>query len=190
MRYASLYIFAQNQEEIRESGYNSFPLPVARYTQVSGEIYGRGPAQWVLPAIKVLNEQKKTVLKQGHRVVDPVLLAHDDGNLGSFSLKPGALNAGGLNKDGKRMIDVLPTGNIAVGDKMMQMEKDVINDAFLITLFQILIDTPQMTATEVQVRYELMQRLLSPCDGLLEQLDERQAALLFVDLPCALWQIA
>jgi hypothetical protein len=33
----------------------------------SGETYGRGPAQWVLPAIKGLNEQKKTVLKQGHR---------------------------------------------------------------------------------------------------------------------------
>jgi hypothetical protein len=184
MRYASLYIFAQNQEEIRESGYNSFPLPVARYTQVSGEIYGRGPAQWVLPAIKVLNEQKKTVLKQGHRVVDPVLLAHDDGNLGSFSLKPGALNAGGLNKDGKRMIDVLPTGNIAVGDKMMQMEKDVINDAFLITLFQILIDTPQMTATEVLERAREKGMLIAPTAGRLQaeflgRMIERELDLLF-----------
>lgn len=184
MRYASLYIFVQNQEELRESGYNSFPLPVARYTQVSGEIYGRGPAQWVLPAIKVLNEQKKTVLKQGHRVVDPVLLAHDDGNLGSFSLKPGALNAGGLNKDGKRMVDVLPTGNIAVGDKMMQMEKDVINDAFLITLFQILIDTPQMTATEVLERAREKGMLIAPTAGRLQaeflgRLIERELDLLF-----------
>jgi len=184
LRYASLYIFVQNQEEIRESGYNSFPLPVARYTQVSGEIYGRGPAQWVLPAIKVLNEQKKTVLKQGHRVVDPVLLAHDDGNLGSFSLKPGALNPGGLNKDGKRMVDVLPTGNIAVGDKMMQMEKDVINDAFLITLFQILIDTPQMTATEVLERAREKGMLIAPTAGRLQaeflgRMIERELDLLF-----------
>jgi len=168
LRYASLYIFVQNQEEIRESGYNSFPLPVARYTQVSGEIYGRGPAQWVLPAIKVLNEQKKTVLKQGHRVVDPVLLAHDDGNLGSFSLKPGALNPGGLNKDGKRMVDVLPTGNIAAGQELMEMEKRVINDVFLVSVFQVLIErrgqTPP-TATEVLELAKEKGSLLSPTMG-------------------------
>ncbi len=122
----------------------------------------------MLPSIKILNEQKKTVLKQGHRIVDPVLLAHDDGNLGSFSLKAGALNPGGISKDGKRLIDVLPTGNIAVGDKMMDMEKSIINDAFLITLFQILIDTPQMTATEVLERAKEKGMLLAPTAGRLQ----------------------
>jgi hypothetical protein len=125
-KFASVYIFIRDEGLLREWGYDSFPYAVTRYTQASGETYGRGPAQWVLPAIKVLNEQKKTVLKQGHRIVDPVLLAHDDGNLGNFSLRAGALNAGGMSKDGKRLIDVLPTGNLTVGDKMMDMEKAII----------------------------------------------------------------
>ncbi len=167
-KWASLYIHVETQAVLREWGYDSFPFAVARYTQASGEDYGRGPAQWVLPAIKVLNEQKKTLLKQGHRIIDPVLLAHDDGNLGSFSLKAGALNAGGISKDGKRLIDVLPTGNLAVGDKMMELEKNVINDAFLITLFQILIDTPQMTATEVLERAREKGMLLAPTAGRLQ----------------------
>jgi hypothetical protein len=166
--WASLYILVETKELLREWGFDSFPYAIARYTQASGEVYGRGPAQWALPSIKVLNEQKKTVLKQGHRIVDPVLLAHDDGNLGNFSLKAGALNAGGINKDGKRLIDVLPTGNLAVGDKMMDMEKAVINDAFLITLFQILIDTPQMTATEVLERAREKGMLLAPTAGKLQ----------------------
>lgn len=184
MPFASLYIFKQSQDLMRESGFNSFPLPTARYTQASGEVYGRGPAQWVLPAIKVLNEEKKTVLKQGHRVVDPVLLAHDDGNLGVFSMKPGAFNTGTMSKDGKRLVDVLPTGNIAVGDKLMEMERSVINDAFLITLFQILIDTPQMTATEVLERSREKGMLIAPTAGRLQaeflgRLIERELDLMF-----------
>lgn len=170
MPFASFHMMESKADAglLRESGYMTFPYAIARYTQASGEVYGRGPAQWVLPSIKVLNEQKKVVLKQGHRIVDPVLLAHDDGNLASFSLKPGALNAGGINKDGKRLIDVLPTGNVAVGDKMMEMERAIINDAFLITLFQILIDTPQMTATEVLERAREKGMLLAPTAGRLQ----------------------
>lgn len=166
--FASLYIFVETQHLLREWGYDSFPYAIARYTQAPGETYGRGPAQWVLPAIKTLNEQKKTVLKQGHRVVDPVLLAHDDGNLGSFSLKAGALNAGGVSKEGRALIQPLPVGNIAVADKMMDMEKDIIKDAFLVTLFQILVETPQMTATEVLERAREKGMLLAPTAGRLQ----------------------
>ncbi len=165
MAFASVHIFIETQELLRESGYSSFPFANARYTQASGEVYGRGPAQFVLPAIKVLNEQKRTVLKQGHRTVDPVLLAHDDGQLAGFSMKSGALNAGGVNKDGKLLVHALPTGNLAIADKMMDMEKSVINDAFLVTLFQILVDTPQMTATEVLERAREKGMLLAPTAG-------------------------
>lgn len=166
--FASLYIAVSEQLLMREGGYDTFPFAVTRYTQAPGEVYGRGPTQWVLPSIKTLNQQKHDVLKQGHRVLDPVLLSHDDGNLGNFSLQAGKLNPGGLNKDGKRMIDVLPTGNLAVGEKMMDIEKAIINDAYLITLFQILIDTPQMTATEVLERAREKGMLLAPTAGRLQ----------------------
>ena len=163
--FASEYILVEKKHVLREWGYDTFPYAISRYTQSAGEVYGRGPAQWALPAIKTLNEQKKTILKQGHRQVDPVLLSHDDGTLGSFSLRAGALNPGGVNKDGKALVHVLPTGSLAVGDKMMEMEKAIIHDAFLITLFQILIDTPQMTATEVLERAREKGMLLAPTAG-------------------------
>lgn len=167
-KFASKYIFVQTKVELEDDGYFTFPYAIARYTQMSGEVYGRGPAQWVLPAIKTLNSQKKTVLKQGHRVVDPVLLAYDDGKLGSAQLRAGKLVPGGLNKDGKRMIDTLPTGNIAVGHEMMDIERNIIQDAFLITLFQILVDTPTMTATEVLERAREKGMLLAPTAGRLQ----------------------
>lgn len=168
MPFASVHILVESQTVVRESGYATFPFAIARYTQAPGELYGRGPAQWALPTIKVLNEEKKQVLKQGHRILDPVLLAHDDGNLGAFSLKAGALNPGGVSAEGRALIQPLPTGNIAVGYQMMDQEKAVINDVFLITLFQILIDTPQMTATEVLERAREKGMLLAPTAGRLQ----------------------
>jgi hypothetical protein len=118
-----------------------------------------------LPAIKVLNEQKRTVLKQGHRAVDPVLLTHDDGVLASMSLKPGSTVAGGVSPDGKVLVHPLPVGNLQLAKEMMEAERVTIQDAFLLTLFQILTETPQMTATEVLERAREKGALLSPTMG-------------------------
>jgi hypothetical protein len=165
MPFASYYVSEEGRITVQEGGYRSFPYAIGRYEQSPGEVYGRGPAMDVLPAIKVLNEEKKTMLKQGHRAVDPVLLAHDDGALSNFSMKPGALNGGAMTQDGKRLVDVLPTGNLAVGQEMMNDERALINDAFLVTLFQILVETPQMTATEVMERTREKGILLAPTVG-------------------------
>jgi hypothetical protein len=97
--------------------------------------------------------------------VDPVLLAHDDGVADTFSLRPGAINAGGVSADGKLLVHALPVGNLAVNEKMMDAEHMFIRDAFLLTLFQILVETPQMTATEVLERTREKGILLSPTMG-------------------------
>lgn len=165
MEISSCYILKEGRAILEEGGYTSFPYAISRYEQITGENYGRGPAADVLPAVKTLNEQKKTVLKQGHRSVDPVLLAHDDGVLDGFSMKPGALNTGGVSADGRPLVHALPVGNIAIGKDLMDDEKAVINDAFLVTLFQILLETPEMTATEVLERTREKGILLAPTVG-------------------------
>jgi len=166
--YASVYILRDKKHLLAEGGYSTFPYPIARYQQAPGEVYGRGPAQLVSPSIKVINQEKKDLLTQSERAVRPVLLSYDDGNLGSFTLRPGRLNAGGLNKDGKRMVDVLPHGNVNIALEMMELEQKVINDAFLITLFQILVETPRMTATEVLERAREKGMLIAPTTARLQ----------------------
>lgn len=164
-RYASYYLIRDTQVLLSEGGYRCMPYSTARYITAPGELYGRSPAMNVLPSINVLNEEKKTILKQGHRAVDPVLLAHDDGILDGFSLKPGAVNYGGVSADGRPLVHALPTGNVMIGKELMDDERLAINDAFLVTLFQILIQTPQMTATEVLERAREKGALLSPTMG-------------------------
>lgn len=165
MPFSSYYIEMQSKQMLSEGGYNTFPYAISRYEQAENEVYGRSPAMDVLPSIKTLNEQKKTLLKQGHRALDPVLLAYDDGVLDNFSMSPGALNAGGVTADGRPLVHALPTGNIAAGKETMDDERAVVNDAFLVTIFQILTETPAMTATEVLERTREKGILLAPTVG-------------------------
>lgn len=165
MEYASYYVSVEERRLVAEGGYTTFPYAISRYEQAPNEAYGRSPAMAVLPAIKTLNEQKKSLLKQAHRTVDPVLLAHDDGVVDGFNLEPGAINTGGVNKDGRMLVQPLPVGNVQVGKETMDDERAVINDTFLVTLFQILVETPEMTATEVLERSREKGILLAPTIG-------------------------
>jgi hypothetical protein len=131
-----------------ERGYSKFPYAVSRYDQTPGEVYGRGPAMLVLPALKTLNAQKVVFLKQGHRAGDPVLLMADDGLVG-MDMRPGAQNKGGVTADGKPLVHTLPTGDIKITIEMMQEERGIVDDVFLVSLFKVLSEHPDMTATQV-----------------------------------------
>jgi hypothetical protein len=163
--FRSAYVLVSERQLLQLGGYDNFPYAISRYVTAPGEVYGRSPAMTALPAVKTLNEQKRAVLKQGHRITDPVLLAHDDQTLDAFDLTPGAVNPGGVNAQGQRLVQALETGNLAAGIEMMNEERAIINDVFLVSLFQILTDNPQMTATEVLERTREKGMLLSPTMG-------------------------
>lgn len=164
MAWASTYVCVEGLSILEEGGYNTFPIAASRYEQTPGEIYGRSPAMMVLPALKTLNAEKRTFLVQGHRAASPVYLTNDDG-IANMSMRPGAMNPGGVTADGKSLVHILPTGEIQISKEMMQEEKGLINDAFLVTLFQILTESPQMTATEVVERATEKGILLAPTVG-------------------------
>lgn len=165
MLYESVYVSITGSQIVKEGGYRSFPYSISRYYQAANESYGRSIAMDVLPSLKTLNEQKKTMLKQGHRTVDPVLLAHDDGVIDGFNMTPGAINTGGVSADGRLLVQPLPVGNVQAGKELMDDERTLINDSFLINLFQILTENPQQTATEILERTREKGILLAPTIG-------------------------
>jgi hypothetical protein len=131
-----------------EGGYRVFPFAVSRYDQTPQEVYGRGPAHIVLPSMKTKNAMKVTNLKQAHRNADPVLLLAEDGLTG-MDLRPGAMNPGGVSPDGKPLVHVLPAGNYQIAKEAMAEEGAIIDDVFLVSLFKVLTEHPDMTATQV-----------------------------------------
>lgn len=164
MPWCSYYVSMQGDALLSEGGYRVFPYAVGRYEQMPGEVYGRCPGMDCLPAVKMLNEEKKITIKQGHRITDPPMFVPDDGVV-SISFKPGSINGGGVTADGKMLVHTLPTGNLAVTRELMEDERNLINDTFLVTLFKILVESPEMTATEVLERAKEKGILLAPTIG-------------------------
>lgn len=165
--YKSCYISVEARQLLHEGGYSSFPMATARYDIGPNEIYGRGPAMQVLPAIKTLNAEKRVFLKAAHRAADPVLLTGDDG-LVDFSMRPGALNKGGMNSEGRPLVGTLPVGNIQISKEMMDEERSIIQSSFLVDLFQILTENPRMTVPEVVERINEKGILMAPTVGSLQ----------------------
>ena len=162
----SCYVNLDDRSIISEGGYTSMPYAVGRYVTGPKEIYGRSPAMTVLPDIKMLNEMSKTVIRAAHKAIDPPLLLQEDGALTAFDLRPGAINFGGVDEQGRQVVHPLQTGaRVDIGDEMMDQRRKLINDAFLVTLFQILVDSPQMTATEAMLRAQEKGALLAPSMG-------------------------
>jgi hypothetical protein len=162
-RYASYYVSVTGRVLLQKGGYRTFPVAFSRYAQAPGEVYGRGPATNVLPGLKTLNAQKTTFLKAGHRAADPIYLMFDD--IMEFNARPGAMNVGGVNEQGQALVHALEPGNIQITKEMMDEERSLINDTFLVSLFQILMETPEMTATEVIERINEKGILLAPTVG-------------------------
>ncbi len=163
--FTNYYVSETGKALVQTGGFSTFPYSISRYKVFADDVYGTSPAMMALPTIKVLNEEKRTVLKHGHRSVAPPLLLHDDGVLDTFSVKPDATNYGGVTAEGRALVHTLPVGNLAVGREMMEDEKATINEFFLISLFKALVDNPNMTATQVLEIAKERGALVSPVFG-------------------------
>lgn len=167
MRYQSRYVSREGQVLLEDSGYRSMPYAVGRYVTGPREIYGRSPAMEALADIKSLQEMEKTMLRMAHRMVDPPLILAEEGALNAFSVRPNALNYGYLREDGTPLVQPLQAGgNLPIGIEMSDQKRKAVNDSFLVTLFQILVESPRvMTATEVLQRAQEKGALLGPTMG-------------------------
>lgn len=181
MPFESIYMDADNGDELSVSGFKEFPFVVPRYLKASHEIYGRSPAMTALPDVKMLNEMSKTIIKSAQKQVDPPLLVPDDGFLLPVRTVPGGLN---FYRAGTRdRIEPLNIGaNNTLGLNMEEQRRNSIRNAFYVNQLMMQ-DGPQMTATEVIQRNEEKMRLLGPVLGrlqseLLKPLIDRSFAIL------------
>jgi hypothetical protein len=152
-----------------EDGFASFPYLVPRTATEPGGLFGFSPAQQCSPAMGSVNAMKKSMLRIGQKKADPTLLASDDGVLsGRLGLTPGYVNYGAINAQGQPLVQPLNVGDLNPAKEILADERGDINDAFLVTLFQILMDTPEMTATEVIERVAEKAALAAPTMGRLQ----------------------
>lgn len=129
------------------------------------EVYAWSPAMLALPAMGSASAIKKTILKVGQKQAEPAILSHDDGVLsgGRMDLRPGKLNPGTLSRDGSPLVKPFDIGaDFRPAESTLADDRNDINDTFLVNLFSILVETPEMTATQVLDRIAEKAALLSP----------------------------
>ena len=166
MPYQSIWIDEENRHCVHEGGYPEFPVHVPRWAKSSGEKFGRGPGISALPDIKVLNEATRLELNAWAKAIDPPLMIQDDGVIGdNVDLRPAAANV-------VRTLDAIKPIDTGARWDVNRIKLDEyrlsIRQAFFADQLELPQQGPEMTATEVQVRFELMQRILGPTLGRLE----------------------
>ena len=159
--FHSCHVCMEDKMKVRVGGYNEFPYLVPRWSKATGEIFGRSPSYNALPDIKTVNKAVEIGLKAWAKAIDPPLLVQDDGVIGRVRMTPGGISV--VRNDGA--VKPLQIGsNWQITDMKENQLRTAIRQAYYSDQLQLQ-EGPQMTATEVQVRYELMQRLLGPTLG-------------------------
>ncbi len=164
--WASCWVSKEASAIVKESGYDSFPYHVPRWTKVAGEVYGRSPAMECLPTIKMINEMQKTILRAGQKVVDPPLVVDHEAFMLPIKTFPSAL----IYRDSSegKIEPLITGGRVEIGIELITRAADQVSHAFFIDWLRAQKNNVQMTATEVVDRRDEQLRLLAPMLGRLQ----------------------
>lgn len=162
--FACYYVSIEDKKICKESGYYEMPILVPRWAKTTGDVYGFGPGCIARADIHTLNDARKLAMKAWEKAIDPPLLAQTNGIIGTLDLRPSSLNfVRDING-----IREMPQGTNWNADQLnLNDVRASVRRIFFSDQLELQ-DGPQMTATEVEVRYELMQRLLGPTLGRLQ----------------------
>lgn len=162
--YASVWLEVSKKHKISEGGFNEFPYAVGRFNK--GEPWGYSPAMDVLADIKMLNKEKKTLIRAAMKIVDPPFVLPHKGFILPLNFNPSGVNyaKNALISDALRPIET--RGNIPIGlDMILDVKKDI-EEGFFVPLFKAFSQiTKQMTVPEVQRRISENMVLLGPVVG-------------------------
>ena len=90
--YKSCYVDINNRFLMKESGYDSFPYLVPRFSKRSGETYGYGPGMDALPEVKTANQFAEVMFRAAAKNVDPPVLSPIEGLVLPMRLDPNGIN--------------------------------------------------------------------------------------------------
>jgi hypothetical protein len=163
--YGYKYFLYETKEQLgEEGGYYTMPIFAMRWRSTSDTMWGNSPAMHALPDILTLNELVELILNSLEKVVDPAIKVAERSLLTDLDLGAAGVN---VLRDIGDMEAFESRARFDVAQLNRDQLKQSIQQIFYVDQLALK-ESPAMTATEVQVRYELMQRLLGPTLGRLE----------------------
>jgi|TARA_R100001530_G_scaffold13965_1_gene12747 hypothetical protein len=149
-------------------GLGSNPYIVYRWSKVAGEVYGRGPLQLALPAIKTSNLVIELILENAQMSISGMYQVEDDGviNVDNISLIPGTIIPKAAGSSGLQPI--APAGNFNVSDLVLRDMRTNIKKALYNEMLGVPNEKTPMSATEVAERMADLSRQIGSAFGRLQ----------------------
>lgn len=162
MPYGHKYVLINGRHELgEEGGYPEMPVFIVRWRTTAGSQWGNPPGFKLLPTIMDVNEGVEQILEAGGLDLEPPLWTTEKGIISQLDRSRGGLTVvsrpdeiGELPGRGKADLELLSLDVLR-----QQIRRGYYEDQLELK------ESPAMTATEVNTRYELMQRLLGPTMG-------------------------
>ena len=163
--FESKYILHENAEMIgEEGGYYEMPAFMPRWLKTSGSMWGYGPGTIAISDVMTLNTMVEQRLAAAAKVIDPPSLVTERGLMSDLDLTPGGQT---VVRDANSIKPYESGARFEVADQLIMDLRININKMFLVDRLELK-ESPAMTATEVNARFDLMQRLLGPVLGRLQ----------------------
>jgi len=160
------YILKDDATIIETGGYYEQIAFAPRWGKTSMSVWGFSPATLAMGDIKSANAARRLQLSMAEKMIDPPVFAEEMSILADLDMSSGGLNV-------VRRIDGIEVfnaqGSIPVSDHMITQLQDAIKDYFFTDQLQF--PRPQgtpMSATEAQIRYEQLAKLMAPTLGRLQ----------------------
>ncbi len=158
------YVMADGLETLEEGGYYKMPAFHTIWKATAGSRNGHSPAFICLSDILQLNEVVKQSSEARAKAIDPAMITTERGVLGDVDLEPGGLT---VVTEMDQLMVMESKARFDVADDEIYRLQTSIRAVFFIDKLELK-DSPVMTATEVNVRYDRMMRQFASTLGRLQ----------------------
>lgn len=155
MPIESVFVSVIDIEEVDEGGFEEFPYHVPRWLKSSSEKFGRGQGTEILPQVRVLNRMMSDFIELGNKLVNPPLQVLESFE-GDVDVTPGAQNpVMEMNSIGTFNQNAL--GNFPVCKDIIEMQRQLVKDAFFSSAFAPLTDLSGDRRTTLEIRQRVQE---------------------------------
>lgn len=167
--YGCVWVHNEDRISWMQDFGESSPWVTGRYSKVSGEVRGRGPAVQALPDVRSLNKVKEFVLQKAAIDLAGMYTASDDGvtNPYNITISPGIVIPVGSNNSSNPSIKRLDTG---ANLQLAQFEMNELQTSIKRALFNDLRDPSGAvrSATEVAIESRELAKRIGSAFGRLQ----------------------
>lgn len=160
--FASYYMLPEEKHLIGEGGYYEFPYVRYAWSHIGAKAQCEGPIAYALGEVKSLQEMARNELIASQQMIRPALGTRDK-NMGRINFNPGAVNPGMISGDGRQLFAPLTTGaRPDFAQSVLEARRTAVRETLYLSLWQVLIEQPEKTATEAMIRAQEKGELLGP----------------------------